>query len=88
MLASDGGTIKYAGWCDCGLGLYVEIDHENGTSTVYGHMNAVYVQTGQKVNQGEVIGEVGSTGMSTGPHVHFMLKVGDNTVDPLGYLSQ
>jgi murein DD-endopeptidase MepM/ murein hydrolase activator NlpD len=88
MLASDGGTIKYAGWCDCGLGLYVEIDHENGTSTVYGHMNAVYVQTGQKVNQGEVIGEVGSTGMSTGPHVHFMLKIGDNTVDPLGYLSQ
>jgi murein DD-endopeptidase MepM/ murein hydrolase activator NlpD len=87
MLASDGGTVKYAGWCDCGLGLYVEIDHLNGTSTVYGHMNAVYVQTGQDVNQGEVIGEVGSTGMSTGPHVHFMLKFGDNTVDPLGYLT-
>ena len=88
MLASDGGTIKYAGWCDCGLGLYIEIDHENGTSTVYGHMNAVYVETGDKVNQGDVIGEVGTTGMSTGPHVHFMLKIGDNTVDPLGYISQ
>ena len=88
MLASDGGTIKYAGWCDCGLGLYIEIDHENGTSTVYGHMNAVYVDTGDKVNQGDVIGEIGSTGFSTGPHVHFMLKIGDSTVDPLGYLSE
>jgi murein DD-endopeptidase MepM/ murein hydrolase activator NlpD len=88
MLASDGGTIKYAGWCDCGLGLFIEIDHKNGTSTVYGHMNAVYVETGQDVNQGEVIGEIGSTGMSTGPHVHFMLKFGDSTVDPLGYLSE
>ena len=53
MLASDGGTVKYAGWCDCGLGLFIEIDHENGTSTVYGHMNAVYVETGQDVNQGD-----------------------------------
>jgi murein DD-endopeptidase MepM/ murein hydrolase activator NlpD len=88
MLASDGGTIKYAGWCDCGLGLFIEIDHENGTSTIYGHMNAVYVETGQDVNQSDVIGEVGSTGMSTGPHVHFMLKFGDSTVDPLGYLSE
>ena len=43
LLASDGGTIKYAGWCDCALGLYVEIDHGNGYSTIYGHMNAVYV---------------------------------------------
>jgi murein DD-endopeptidase MepM/ murein hydrolase activator NlpD len=88
MLASDGGTVKYAGWCDCGLGLFVEIDHKNGTSTIYGHMNAVYVETGQDVNQGDVIGEVGSTGFSTGPHVHFMLKFGDSTVDPLGYLSE
>ena len=86
MLASDGGTVKYAGWCDCGLGLYVEIDHGNGYATVYGHMNAVYVETGQEVNQGETIGEIGSTGFSTGPHVHFMLKVNGNTVDPLGYL--
>jgi murein DD-endopeptidase MepM/ murein hydrolase activator NlpD len=88
MLASDGGTIKYAGWCDCGLGLYIEIDHENGTSTVYGHMNAVYVETGDKVNQGDTIGEIGSTGFSTGPHVHFMLKIGDGTVNPLDYLSE
>lgn len=88
MLASDGGTVKYAGWCDCGLGLFVEIDHENGTSTIYGHMNAVYVETGQEVNQGETIGEIGSTGFSTGPHVHFMLKIDGNTVDPLGYLSE
>jgi murein DD-endopeptidase MepM/ murein hydrolase activator NlpD len=49
-------------------------------------MNAVYVETGQEVNQGETIGEIGSTGFSTGPHVHFMLKVNGSTVDPLGYL--
>ena len=88
MLASDGGTVKYAGWCDCALGLYIEIDHENGTSTIYGHMNAVYVETGQAVNQSEVIGEVGSTGFSTGPHTHFMLKVGDTVVNPLDYLGE
>ena len=88
MLASDGGTVKYAGWCDCALGLYIEIDHQNGTSTTYGHMNAVYVETGQAVEQGEVIGEVGSTGFSTGPHTHFMVKVGDTVVNPLDYLSE
>ncbi len=87
ILASDGGSVKYAGWCDCGLGYYVEIDHGNGFATVYGHMAEMpYVATGQAVNQGEVIGPMGSTGLSTGPHVHFMLKVNGGTVDPLGYL--
>ena len=88
ILASDGGTVRYAGWCDCGLGYYVEIDHGNGFATVYGHMAEMpYVATGQLVNQGEVIGPIGSTGLSTGPHTHFMLKVNGSTVDPLGYVS-
>ena len=87
LMASDGGTIKYAGWCDCALGQYVEIDHGNGYSTIYGHMNAVYVTTGQEVAQLEVIGEIGSTGFSTGPHTHFMVKSGDTVVNPFDYLS-
>ncbi|HRA48505.1 MAG TPA: peptidoglycan DD-metalloendopeptidase family protein, partial [Thermomicrobiales bacterium] len=86
LVASDGGTVLYAGWCDCGLGLYVAIDHGNGMSTLYGHMNAVYVTAGQKVTQGEQIGEVGTTGNSTGPHCHFIIKSGDSTVNPLDYL--
>ena len=87
IVASDGGTVKYAGWCDCGLGYYVEIDHGNGFATVYGHMaDMPYVATGQLVDQGEVVGPMGSTGLSTGPHIHFMLKLNGSTVDPLGYL--
>ncbi len=87
VLAADGGVVVAAGWCDCGLGYYVEIDHQNGFSTVYGHMaEQPYVVVGQRVNQGDVIGPVGSTGMSTGPHVHFMIKQGGSTVDPLAYL--
>jgi murein DD-endopeptidase MepM/ murein hydrolase activator NlpD len=86
MLASDSGTVKYAGWCDCALGIYIEIDHGNGYSTIYGHMNAVYVESGQVVGQQEVIGEVGTTGFSTGPHTHFMVKQGETVVNPFDYL--
>ena len=87
LTSADGGTVKFSGWCDCGLGYYVEVEHGNGIATIYGHMNALYVSTGQTVAQGEVLGEVGSTGFSTGPHIHFMVKVGGAPVDPLGYLS-
>lgn len=87
VMASDGGVVTYAGWCDCGLGYYVEIDHGNGFSTIYGHMaEQPYVSAGQTVNQGDVIGPVGSTGLSTGPHVHFMILQNGVAVDPLNYL--
>lgn len=87
IMAADGGTVTAAGWCDCGLGYYVEIDHHNGFSTVYGHMaEQPYVFVGQEVNQGDVIGPVGSTGASTGPHTHFMVKLNGSTVDPRNYL--
>ena len=88
ILASDGGTVTFAGWCDCGLGFYVEIDHGNGYSTIYGHMaSQPYVATGQTVSQGETIGPIGSTGFSTGPHTHFMVKQNGVTIDPKSVLS-
>jgi uncharacterized protein YgiM (DUF1202 family) len=70
LLAADGGEVIVSGWCDCGLGFYVEIDHGNGYSTIYGHMaEQPWVAVGDEVDQGDVIGPVGSTGLSTGPHV-------------------
>ena len=86
LTASDGGTVEYSGWCDCGLGYYVKIDHGNGYKTVYGHMSELWVSSGERVSQGETIGAMGSTGNSTGPHVHFMVEVNGITDDPLAYL--
>jgi hypothetical protein len=87
LLAADGGTVEYAGWCDCGLGYYVKIDHGNGFKTLYGHMAEVpWVSAGEAVAKGDVIGPVGSTGISTGPHVHFIVQVDGVAQDPLAYL--
>jgi hypothetical protein len=87
LLAADGGTVEYSGWCDCGLGYYVEIDHGNGYKTLYGHMaEQPWVSLGDAVSKGDVIGPVGSTGISTGPHVHFILEVNGIAQDPLAYL--
>jgi peptidase M23-like protein/SH3 domain-containing protein len=86
--AADGGTVAFAGWCDCGLGYYVRIDHGDGFETLYGHMADVPpVSVGQAVSKGDIIGDVGSTGMSTGPHVHFIVRYLGQDVDPLGYIS-
>ncbi|MFL5759742.1 MAG: SH3 domain-containing protein [Thermomicrobiales bacterium] len=88
IMASDGGTVIFSGWCDCGLGWYVEIDHGNGYSTVYGHMaEQPWVSVGQSVNQGDVIGPIGSSGASTGSHTHFMVKLNGSTIDPMSVLS-
>ena len=86
LLAADGGVVEYAGWCDCGLGYYVKIDHGNGFKTVYGHMGELWVASGEAVSQGDRIGAMGSTGNSTGPHIHFMVELNGSTVDPLEYL--
>ena len=87
LLAADGGTVEYAGWCDCGLGYYVKIDHGNGFKTLYGHMaEQPWVALGDSIGKGDVIGPVGSTGISTGPHVHFIVEVDGIAQDPLGYL--
>lgn len=85
LFSCTGGTVIRAGWDPFGLGLHVRIDHGNGYETVYGHMSAIYVSYGQNVGRGEAIGLMGSTGRSTGPHVHFMVKYYGVAQDPLGY---
>lgn len=76
LLASAAGTViiaKTSGY-NGGYGLYVAIKHGNGTQTVYGHMSKINVKVGDQVKQGEIIGAVGDTGRSTGPHVHFEVR--------------
>ena len=82
--AAASGTVIYAGWMD-GYGNFVVIDHGNGLATAYGHQSAIYV-SGGSVSQGQSIGAVGSTGHSTGCHLHFEVRVNGTPVDPLGYL--
>ena len=84
--AAASGTVTGAGY-DGGMGNYVTISHGNGISTVYMHCSALYVGAGQYVSQGETIAAMGSTGISTGPHLHFSVVVGGSWVDPLGYVS-
>jgi murein DD-endopeptidase MepM/ murein hydrolase activator NlpD len=83
--AAAGGTVIYAGWMG-GYGNLVVIDHGGGIATAYGHNTSVAVGGGQSVGQGQVIAYSGSTGHSTGPHVHFEVRVNGSPVDPLGYL--
>jgi len=83
--AAAAGTVIYAGWMS-GYGNIVVIDHGNGLSTAYGHNSSVIVGQGASVGKGFVIALSGSTGHSTGPHVHFEVRVNGAPVDPLGYL--
>lgn len=87
IVASQGGTIVTAGWGG-GYGNYVVIDHGNGYRTLYGHMKTgtLAVQAGDKVNQGQKIGVMGSTGRSTGPHLHFEIITAKGKLDPLSIL--
>lgn len=86
IYAADGGKVTYAGWMD-GYGNYVVIDHENGYKTAYGHCASLCVSVGQRVSKGEQIAKMGSTGRSTGNHLHFEVKVNNSFTDPLGYVS-
>ena len=83
--AAQSGRIIFAGWMG-GYGNLVVIDHGGGLSTAYGHNSSIAVGNGQSVSQGQVIAYAGSTGNSTGPHVHFEVRVNGAPVDPLGYL--
>jgi murein DD-endopeptidase MepM/ murein hydrolase activator NlpD len=82
--AAAAGTVIYAGWME-GYGNFVILDHGGGIATAYGHNTSLAVAVGQTVSQGQVIAYSGSTGHSTGPHVHFEVRVNGSAVDPLGY---
>ena len=84
--AADSGVVVYSGWIS-GYGNAVIIDHGGGISTLYGHNQSLAVSEGQSVSKGSVIAYAGSTGNSTGPHLHFEIHVDDEKVDPERYLS-
>lgn len=86
IFASDGGTVTHAGWHSGGYGYMVTVDHGKGVKTLYAHMSKVTCTVGQKVAKGEKIGEVGSTGNSTGNHCHFEIHINGTRVNPSKYL--
>lgn len=86
IVATAAGTVTFAGYTDGGYGNLVEIDHGNGFVTRYGHTSVVLVHAGMKVNQGQQIALMGSTGKSTGSHVHYEVVVNGSAVDPLLFL--
>ena len=93
IMAAASGTVIYVetpvpgqNWGGSGYGNYFIIDHGNGVSTLYAHCCNVYVSNGQSVSAGEAVGTVGSTGGSTGSHLHFEVRINGNRVDPLGCL--
>ena len=83
--ATAAGVVTNAGWYG-GYGRYVEIDHGDGYVTAYGHHSAIAVATGQHVNKGDVIAYVGNSGMSTGPHVHYEVRVNGREVNPMSFM--
>lgn len=83
IYATGDGVVKVAGFSDEGYGNHVVINHGYGYETLYGHMFRVKVRQGQRVKRGEVIGWVGSTGKSTGPHCHYEVHINNNVVDPV-----
>lgn len=85
IVAADGGTVVTAGWYQ-GYGLAVIIDHQNGYKTLYGHCSTLFVSVGDGVYQGQHIANVGNTGNSTGPHLHFEIWVNGTKVDPEPYI--
>ena len=86
VVASNAGTVSYAGWAS-GYGYAVYINHADGRQTRYGHLSKVLVKVGQSVSQGERIALSGNTGRSTGPHLHFEIRINGSAVNPLKYLN-
>ncbi len=89
VVAAAAGEVIEAGWNSGGYGNLIELQHLDGSVTLYAHNNRILVNVGQRVNQGEQIGEMGSTGYSTGPHVHFEIHPkGHSAVDPMAFLNR
>ncbi len=77
--------VVHAGWVS-GYGRLIKIQHEFGIETRYGHLSALKVSKGQRVSRGERIGDMGNSGRSTGPHLHYEIRVGGNPIDPMIYI--
>jgi murein DD-endopeptidase MepM/ murein hydrolase activator NlpD len=86
VVAADSGVVVYAGWSNFGYGNLIVIDHGNGWQTAYAHLNSIAVTCGQSVYQGGYIGALGTTGNSTGPHLHFEMSYNGAKPNPLDYL--
>ena len=86
IVAAAPGVVSYAGYNDGGFGYLVEIDHADGSMTRYAHNNRILVSNGQQVAQGQQVSEMGSTGFSTGPHLHFEIHTPQGAMNPMAYL--
>ncbi len=87
IFATDSGVVVYAGWSDYGYGNLIVVDHGNGWQSAYAHLSSIGVGCGQSVYQGGYIGALGSTGNSSGAHLHFELSINGAKVNPLDYTS-
>ena len=85
VVAGASGKISFVGWQN-GYGQLVVVDHGGGLTTRYGHLSHIDVDAGQQVSRGQLVGKVGSTGRSTGPHLHYEVRINDAPVNPLEYL--
>lgn len=87
VIAGASGRVTFVGWQN-GYGQLVIVDHGGGLTTRYGHLSHIDVEANQAVSRGELLGKVGSTGRSTGPHLHYEVRINDQPVNPLPYLLQ
>lgn len=87
VVAAANGTVSFAGWQN-GYGQLVVIDHGDGLTTRYGHLSQIDATVGQSIMRGAVLGQVGSTGRSTGPHLHYEVRINDHPVNPKQYLPE
>ena len=85
VVSTADGVVVQSGW-NGGYGISIYVDHGNGIISRYGHLSQAYAQVGREVKQGETIGLSGNTGNSTGPHLHFEIRIGDVAVNPANYV--
>ncbi|MDO8617799.1 MAG: M23 family metallopeptidase [Candidatus Uhrbacteria bacterium] len=86
IYAAEDGIVEKSGWNSGGYGLMVKVDHENGIKTLYAHASKLFVEEGERVKRGQVIAMTGTTGRSTGTHLHFEVIINGRRVNPLGYI--
>jgi murein DD-endopeptidase MepM/ murein hydrolase activator NlpD len=86
LYAADSGVVEKSGWNSGGYGYMVLINHGNGRKTRYAHASKLYVKVGERVEKGQTVAAMGSTGRSTGPHIHFEVIINGKLVNPLNYI--